>query len=116
MLGLVGVGTFWLAGEFLLGRELLAGVHWLLITGVAVCCGVLAWHGDYDTWADRMLHFVALLLLCAAYVALWDDVLALMTSDWQRAIWFAAGVAMPLMMSLGGPVRGVLVKADDDDD
>ena len=115
MLGLVGVAAFWLAGVLLLGSEVLTEVHWLLMVLMPVCCGVLAWSGRYDTWADRMLHFVALLLLCAAYAALWDDTTALMTAGWQKAMWLTAGVALPLLMALGGPARDVFVEADDDD-
>ena len=114
-MGLVGVGAFWLAGTALPGSGLLPGeVEWLALLLLAVACGVFAWYGNYDTWADRVLHLAALLLLCAAYVALWDPVMALVEAGWQRTTWLLLGVALPLGMNLAGPVRGVLVEADDD--
>ena len=114
MLALIGVGVFWLAGEVLPEIGLLAGMHWLVMIAVALCCGVLAWTGTYDTWPDRMAHFVALLLLCAAYATLWQDTTAMMTTGWQTALWLSAGVALPLLMSFGGPARDVFVDGDDD--
>ena len=114
MLAIIGVAVFWLAGQLLLAHELFAGLTWVLMLVMPIACGVLAWYGDYGSWGNRMLHFVALLLLCAAYAAVWEDAVALMVEGWQQAMWYGAGVALPLVMALGGPARDVFVDGDDD--
>lgn len=126
MNGLLGAAVFWLAGHYLArdGADVPAVIAWALMTLLALCCGLLHWHGDHDRWVGRIVHFIGLLALVAGYVAYWDGIRAAADSlgaGWPLATWLVAGVALPLGLALLAPARPILEGfggggADDDDD
>ena len=115
MAGLLGAAVFWLAGYYLVGGDAVAPprVAWMLMTLLALCCGLLHWHGRHDGWLDRIVHFLGLLALAAAYAVYWDGLRTAVDDTaagraWPLTAWLIFGVALPLGLGLLAPARGLL--------